>query len=81
MARSQTVPGTDDAVEFHRRSIAEVRERRAADERFPFHAGRLAAQAMRRLGANHLFTLSGGHIFPLYDGCVEQGIHLVDHRH
>ncbi|MFN2463772.1 MAG: acetolactate synthase [Candidatus Dormibacteria bacterium] len=56
-------------------------ERRAADERWPFNTGRLAALALRRLGVEHLFTLSGGHLFPLYDGCVEQGIHLIDHRH
>ena len=28
-----------------------------------------------------LFTLSGGHLFSLYDGCREEGIELVDTRH
>lgn len=29
----------------------------------------------------HLFTLSGGHIAPIYDGCVDVGIDVVDFRH
>ena len=28
-----------------------------------------------------LFTLSGGHIFSIYDGCREEGIDIVDIRH
>jgi acetolactate synthase-1/2/3 large subunit len=28
-----------------------------------------------------LFTLSGGHLFSIYDGCREEGIDLVDVRH
>ncbi len=32
-------------------------------------------------GVDVVFTLSGGHIFPLYDGCVTAGIRLVDTRH
>ena len=58
-----------------------LRQRRAADTRFPFNSGQLLAQAIRRLGADHLFTLSGGHLFPLYDGCVAEGIRIIDHRH
>jgi len=30
---------------------------------------------------SHLFTLSGGHIAPIYDGCVAEGIRIVDFRH
>jgi acetolactate synthase-1/2/3 large subunit len=29
----------------------------------------------------HLFTLSGGHIAAIYDGCVAEGIRIVDFRH
>jgi acetolactate synthase-1/2/3 large subunit len=60
---------------------AALQERRAADERFPYNAGRLLADALKRLGTDHLFTLSGGHLFPLYDGCVANGIRIIDHRH
>ena len=65
MERTQTVTGSAAAGEFHRQQIAEHRQRRAADERFPFNAGRLTAKALSRLGVRHLFTLSGGHLFPL----------------
>jgi acetolactate synthase-1/2/3 large subunit len=60
---------------------AALRERRAADERFPYNAGRLLADALQRLGTEHLFTLSGGHLFPLFDGCVANGMRVIDHRH
>jgi acetolactate synthase I/II/III large subunit len=45
------------------------------------HGGRLAAKALRSRGISHLFTLSGGHLFSLYDGCREEGIEIVDVRH
>jgi acetolactate synthase-1/2/3 large subunit len=45
------------------------------------HGGRLAAKALRSRGVTHLFTLSGGHLFSLYDGCREEGIEIVDVRH
>jgi acetolactate synthase-1/2/3 large subunit len=45
------------------------------------HGGNLAAGALKDAGVEVVFTLSGGHIFPLYDGCVAAGIRLVDTRH
>jgi len=45
------------------------------------HGGNLAAQALKAAGVDVVFTLSGGHLFPLYDGCVAAGIRLVDTRH
>jgi acetolactate synthase-1/2/3 large subunit len=32
-------------------------------------------------GVSKLFTLSGGHLFSIYDGCREEGIDIVDVRH
>ncbi len=46
-----------------------------------FHAGRLVARRLRAHGVSTLFTLSGGHIFSVYDGCRTEGIDLVDVRH
>ncbi len=43
--------------------------------------GVLAAEALVRHDVDVVFTLSGGHLFPLYDGCVQRGIRLVDTRH
>src|SRR3954452_10246135 len=45
------------------------------------HGGRIVAQTMRSRGVSHLFTLSGGHLFSIYDGCKEEGIGLIDVRH
>jgi acetolactate synthase-1/2/3 large subunit len=45
------------------------------------HGGRLVAKALRSRGVEHLFTLSGGHLFSIYDGCKEEGIGLLDVRH
>jgi acetolactate synthase I/II/III large subunit len=47
----------------------------------PRHGGHLFAAALKNEGISHLFTLSGGHIAPLYDGCVDEGIRIVDFRH
>lgn len=43
--------------------------------------GRLVAQALKRHGTSHLFTLSGGHIQAIYDGCLDEGIRIIDVRH
>ncbi len=45
------------------------------------HGGNFAAEALRQAGVDVVFTLSGGHLFPLYDGCVNAGVRLVDTRH
>jgi acetolactate synthase-1/2/3 large subunit len=45
------------------------------------HGGRLVAKRLKAHGTSKLFTLSGGHIFSIYDGCREEGIDIVDTRH
>ncbi len=45
------------------------------------HGGRLVARRLKAHGVSTLFTLSGGHLFSIYDGCREEGIALVDVRH
>jgi acetolactate synthase I/II/III large subunit len=45
------------------------------------HGGRLVAKVLRSRGVDHLFTLSGGHLFSIYDGCKAEGIGIVDVRH
>ena len=45
------------------------------------HGGRLVARRLKAHGVTKLFTLSGGHIFSIYDGCREEGIDIVDTRH
>jgi acetolactate synthase-1/2/3 large subunit len=45
------------------------------------HGGRLIARRLKAHGVTKLFTLSGGHIFSIYDGCRAEGIDIVDVRH
>ena len=45
------------------------------------HGGRLVARVLAGHGIRTLFTLSGGHLFSIYDGCREAGIAIVDVRH
>jgi acetolactate synthase-1/2/3 large subunit len=45
------------------------------------HGGTLVARRLKSQGVTKLFTLSGGHIFPIYDGCRDEGIDIVDVRH
>jgi acetolactate synthase-1/2/3 large subunit len=45
------------------------------------HGGRLIAKRLRAHGVTKLFTLSGGHLFSIYDGCRAEGIEIVDVRH
>lgn len=47
----------------------------------PRHGGHLLAAVLAREGVRHVFTLSGGHIAPIYDGCLDEGIRVVDFRH
>jgi len=45
------------------------------------HGGRLVARRLKAYGVTKLFTLTGGHLFSIYDGCRAEGIDLVDVRH
>jgi acetolactate synthase-1/2/3 large subunit len=43
--------------------------------------GDLVAKMLQREGVRHVFTLSGLHVAPIYDGCVSEKIAVVDTRH
>src|SRR4030088_2391043 len=45
------------------------------------NAGELIALALKRAGVSHLFTLNGGHIWPILTGAAEHGIRIIDVRH
>jgi acetolactate synthase-1/2/3 large subunit len=45
------------------------------------HGGRIVANVLKSRGVTDLFTLSGGHLFSIYDGCKEEGIGILDVRH
>ena len=43
--------------------------------------GHLVAKALKAEGVDTVFTLCGGHIIDIYDGCIDEGIRIVDVRH
>src|SRR4051794_18775871 len=43
--------------------------------------GELALAALRAHGVREMFTLSGGHVFPLYDAAYKAGLPIYDVRH
>src|SRR5436309_1271940 len=53
----------------------------SVQETTTYHGGRLVARRLKAHGVSRLFTLSGGHLFSIYDGCREEGIEIVDVRH
>ncbi len=43
--------------------------------------GHLVARALKNEGVDTIFTLCGGHIIDIYDGCVDEGIRIIDVHH
>ena len=60
-------------------AAAKVAEMAAADEMIS--GGHLVAQALKNEGVDVIFTLCGGHIIDIYDGCLDEGIKIIDVRH
>ena len=46
-----------------------------------FQGGRLTAQAIAAESVDAIFTLAGGHVMPIYEGCRLEGVRVVDVRH
>lgn len=53
----------------------------AEDQAVTGHAGELAVAALQPWGVTEIFTLSGGHVFPVFDACVKRDVRIVDVRH
>ncbi|MFI5397170.1 MAG: thiamine pyrophosphate-binding protein [Candidatus Binatia bacterium] len=45
------------------------------------HGGRVVAKALKAEDVPYVFTLCGGHVMPIYDGCLDEGIRVIDVRH
>src|SRR5919201_50752 len=60
---------------------SDERAGQAEGEGRPVHGGRLVARTLESRGTSHLFSLSGGHLFSIYDGCRAEGIEVVYTRH
>src|SRR3981189_1682071 len=55
-------------------------KRKSRDENV-ISGGHLVAKALKNEGVDTIFTLCGGHIIDIYDGCLDEGIKVVDVRH
>src|SRR3979411_1029100 len=60
-------------------NVSEASNGAAAPE--AISGGRLVAKALKAEGVEVIFTRCGGHIIDIYDGCVDEGIQVVDVRH
>jgi len=45
------------------------------------HGGELVGRVLAAQGVNTLYTLCGGHIAPIYEGCLNNDIRVIDFRH
>jgi len=45
------------------------------------HGGQVVARALAKEGVDTVFMLTGGHVLPVIDGCVLEGIEVIDVRH
>jgi acetolactate synthase I/II/III large subunit len=45
------------------------------------HGGLIIAKMLKQAGVEVVFTLSGGHVAAIYDGCIREGIRVMDTRH
>src|SRR5512142_3564686 len=45
------------------------------------HGGGLIARVLKHENVTHVFTLCGGHVAAIYDGCLDEGIAVIDMRH
>jgi acetolactate synthase-1/2/3 large subunit len=52
-----------------------------AGEKKLITGGHLVAKALKSEGVDTIFTLCGGHIIDIYDGCLDEGIRIIDVRH
>src|ERR1700744_3908884 len=64
-----------------RSSTAEDTLQRKSRDTNVFSRGHLVAKALKNEGVDTIFTLCGGHIIDIYDGCVDEGIRIIDVRH
>ena len=53
----------------------------ATDASHKISGGNLVAKALKNEGVDTIFTLCGGHIIDIYDGCIDEGIKIIDVRH
>src|ERR1700746_3660780 len=68
-------------VSRHQTTTAEDTLKVKSREANVVSGGHLVAKALKSEGVDTIFTLCGGHIIDIYDGCIDEGIKIVDVRH
>src|SRR6202522_311271 len=72
---------TNPAAAEPKPTTAEDTLQRKSREAGVVSGGHLVAKALKNEGVDTIFTLCGGHIIDIYDGCVDEGISIIDVRH
>ena len=62
-------------------ATTEAQEQTTSTETATISGGHLVAKALKAEGIDVIFTLCGGHIIDIYDGCIDEGIKVIDVRH
>src|ERR1700732_3979865 len=73
--------GTPPAAAERGTTTAEDTLRRKSRDANVVSGGHLVAKALKNEGVDTIFTLCGGHIIDIYDGCIDEGIRIIDVRH
>src|SRR3712207_4283939 len=81
MATKTSAAATAEARSDIGRSTAEDTLVQKSREANVVSSGHLVARALKNEGVDTIFTLCGGHIIDIYDGCIDEGIRIVDVRH
>jgi acetolactate synthase I/II/III large subunit len=81
-AKAKTkAPTSEPAAPRSARSNADDTLQAKSREAGVVSGGHLVAKALKAEGVDTIFTLCGGHIIDIYDGCVDEGIRIIDVRH
>ncbi len=68
-------------IMVHKTAVEHDRMNRQSAPSEKISGGHLVAKALRNEGIDTIFTLCGGHIIDIYDGCIDEGIRIIDVRH
>jgi len=68
-------------AESHASTTAEDTLKQKSRDASVVSGGHLVAKALKGEGVDTIFTLCGGHIIDIYDGCIDEGIRIIDVRH
>ena len=80
-AAQNTKPQAREKPSAAARTTAEDTLKEKSRDANVISGGHLVAKALKAEGVDTIFTLCGGHIIDIYDGCLDEGIRIVDVRH